>query len=132
MRSFPVKLGPLALLLTGIVLCLTALAILTLTAARADLAQAERYADTVRTRYALEQRGQAFLRDADEALRAGRSPDTLDAELTDTGVRKTFSHDGALLTVVLRTEDGSLTVEQWKRCREWAENVELGDLWPGS
>ena len=44
----PIKLGPLALLLTVITICLTTLAILTLTTARADLRLAEKYAERFR------------------------------------------------------------------------------------
>ena len=57
----PIKLGPLALLLTVITICLTTLAILTLTTARADLRLAEKYADTVAARYELERMGQAII-----------------------------------------------------------------------
>ena len=63
MRKTPVKLGPLALLLTVISICLTTLAVLTFTTARADRSLAEKYADTVAVRYGLEAEGQRFLRD---------------------------------------------------------------------
>ena len=51
----PVKLGPLALLLTVISICLTTMAILTFATARADRRLAEKYAATVRLRYELDQ-----------------------------------------------------------------------------
>ena len=54
MKQVPIKLGPLALLLTVISICLTTLAILSFTTASADLRLAEKYADTVQTRYELE------------------------------------------------------------------------------
>ena len=66
MNRAPIKLGPLALLLTVISICLTTLAILTFTTARADLSLAEKYAQTVETRYALERQGQEFLREVSE------------------------------------------------------------------
>ena len=53
MNQVPVKLGPLALLLTVISICLTTLAILTFSTARADGRLAERYAETVTLRYEL-------------------------------------------------------------------------------
>ena len=53
----PVKLGPLALLLTVISICLTTMAILTFATARADRRLAEKYAATVRLRYELDQEG---------------------------------------------------------------------------
>ena len=49
----PIRLLPLALLLTVISICLTVLAILTFSTAGADLRLAEKYAETVRTRYEL-------------------------------------------------------------------------------
>ena len=59
MNQVPVKLGPLALLLTVISICLTTLAILTFSTARADWRLADRYAQTVTARYDLMNEGQA-------------------------------------------------------------------------
>ena len=61
MKQVPIKLGPLALLLTVISICLTVLAILSFTTARADLRLAEKYAQTVSERYQLEISGQELL-----------------------------------------------------------------------
>ena len=47
MNKAPIRLGPMALLLTVISICLTILAILTFTTARADLRLAQKYAETV-------------------------------------------------------------------------------------
>ena len=44
MKQVPIKLGPLALLLTVISICLTTLAILTFATARADWRLAEKHA----------------------------------------------------------------------------------------
>ena len=67
----PIRLLPLALLLTVISICLTVLAILTFSTAGADLRLAEKYAETVRTRYELEIEGQEFLQ-----ANAARAADT--------------------------------------------------------
>ena len=64
MEETPIRLGPLALLLTVVSICLSVLAILTFTTAWADHALAEQYGETVQTRYALEQQGQRFLAEA--------------------------------------------------------------------
>ena len=56
MNKAPIRLGPMALLLTVISICLTILAILTFTTARADLRLAQKYAETVQARYAAERR----------------------------------------------------------------------------
>ena len=76
MNKAPIRLGPLALLLTVVSICLAILAILTFTTARADLRLAEKYALTVRERYALEKEGQEYL----AALNAGRA-DAPEAEV---------------------------------------------------
>ena len=50
MQQIPIKLGPLALLLTVISICLTTLSILTFSTSSADMRLAQRYAETVRER----------------------------------------------------------------------------------
>ena len=73
MKHVPIKLGPLALLLTVISICMTTLGILAFATARADWNLAQKYADTVQTRYTLEARGQGFLRDAAKACQEGKT-----------------------------------------------------------
>ena len=109
MNRAPVKLGPLALLLTVISICLTTMAILTFATARADRRLAEKYAATVRLRYELDEEGQQWLQSAgsdDEAV---------------------FERDGSTLTI--RVENGAVTA--WRHQRAWEEDLHL-DLWPGS
>ena len=67
MKHVPIKLGPLALLLAVISICLTTLALLNVSTAKADECLAEKFAETVQTRYALETEGQELL----ERLYAG-------------------------------------------------------------
>ncbi len=126
MRQVPVKLGPLALLLTLISICLTVLSVLNFTTARADLALAERYAETVSVRYALEVRGQELLRDLDTA---GAMPPEMTEDAQ--GVwRADLEKDGAHLYVgVKRAGDGWQIVE-WRQEKEWQEDTGL-DLWGG-
>lgn len=111
MNQVPVKLGPLALLLTVISICLTVLAILTFSTARADLALAERYAVTVKTRYELEIQGQEFLTTAGP------------------GETVSFEKDGMILNVAL-DEDGH--VSQWTMNRVWKQDEAIENLWPGN
>lgn len=110
MEQTPIRLGPLALLLTVISICLTVLAILTFSTARADLALAERYAQTVQTRYDLESQGQIFL--------ASAKP----------GQEQTFTEDGMRLTVAL---DERGNVSRWTLEKEWDQSDTIGGLWPG-
>ena len=99
MNKAPIRLGPLALLLAAVSICLTILAILSFSTAQADLRLAEKYAETVQTRYALERTGQEYI----AALNAGRettpSPD-------DEGViRAEFENNGYWLRIRLQ-DDG--------------------------
>ena len=128
MNQVPIKLGPLALLLTVISICLTTLSILTFTTARADMRMAEKYAETVRERYELEAEGQKFLRDTSEDIRSGIEyfPDQ------DGILRETISHDGARLEIGLRIIPGGYTVHSWRIQRQWAEDTSMGNLWPGN
>ena len=131
MKQVPIRLGPLTLLLTVISICLTTLAILTFTTARADMRLAEKYADTVRTRYALEVQGQEYRKELN-AL----PENTLDAlfreEADEDGILwSSFEQDGSKLRVGLRLEDGQLRVAAWRQEKEWNQDTIIGNLWMG-
>ena len=111
MNHIPIKLGPLALLLTVVLICLSVLAILTFTTARADLALAERYAQTVQTRYDLERQAQEFLVTA-------QPRDSL-----------AFEENGMRLIVSLDDEG---RVSRWTLERDWVQSDTIGGLWPGN
>lgn len=131
MKQIPIKLGPLTLLLTVISICLTVLAILSFTTARADLRLAEKYADTVRSRYALEKQGQAFRQELSET-------DPADYGLSGWERDK----DGVYHTVLTRddlslsigfcpNEKGKTDILQWQHTKDWAEDESIGQLWDG-
>ena len=128
MREVPIKLGPLALLLTVISICLTTLAILTFTTARADYALAEKYSETVRERYEMETAGQAYLREVDADLRQGVE------YMTDgDGVLwKTIEGENARLLIGLTFHDGTYAIDTWRIERQWAEDSAMGNLWSGN
>lgn len=137
MRHIPIKLGPLALLLTVISICMTTLGILSFTTARADWSLAEKYSDTVRLRYELEAEGQAFLGEAGRALADGGGGTALE-ELADTErdgdgvVRKVFTREEFTLTVgIVPEEDGGIRVVDWSIRKAWEPDEEIGSLWSG-
>ena len=133
MNQTPIKLGPLALLLTVISICLTTLTILTFTTARADVRLAEKYADTVTARYDLMNRGQEFLRSAREALAEGTSPESLlgaSAEADGT-IRCELEENGMKLSIGLAAEGERLELVDYRVTKEWSEDLDLGNLWPG-
>lgn len=134
MRHIPVRVGPLALLLTVISICMTTLGVLAFTTARADWKLAEQYAHTVHIRYELEELGQAFLRDAGEALESGAKEPAIpgitkgeDGTLTWTAQREEFR-----LTVEIVPKDGKgFRVARWTIQKDWEPEDGIGDLWLG-
>lgn len=127
MKQAPVRLGPLALLLTVISICLTILAILTFTTARADLRLAEKYAETVQSRYALEKEGQTYL----AAVNAGTVPAP---EPDENGTRcYELEKDGFVLHITLR-ENGAGAYEPvvWRQEKLWEQKETIDNLWSGS
>ena len=131
MNRAPIKLGPLALLLTVISICLTTLAILTFTTARADLSLAEKYAQTVETRYALERQGQEFLREVSETDPADYG--LMDWERDAAGIYRTeVEQDGMTLQIgFCPNADGSCRVVSWRMEKIWSEDDSIGELWDG-
>ncbi len=127
MKQTAIRLGPLALLLTVISICLTILAILTVTTARADLRLAEKYAETVKERTALETQGQELVRAVTVGEAGTLAPDadgTIRAELEQNGLRLrlALSPDG----------EGGWAVTDWRMEKEWTFDDTIDGLWSGS
>ncbi len=123
MKQVPIRPGPLALLLTVVGICLTMLAILTFTTARADLRLAEKYANTVSLRYELEAEGQRWLSEVQKGTvkRSG-----------DGTYRVTLEKDGSLLSIAAAGEDGEVRVLSWRHTRAWEPDTAIGNLWTGN
>ena len=113
MKHVPIRLGPLALLLTVISICMSTLSMLSYANAQADLRLAQRYAETTRIRYELEKEGQQYLL----AYRQGGLP-------AETVLEK----EGYKLHILLNGQGEPLL---WKIEREWEETTEIPDLWEG-
>lgn len=111
MNHVPIRLGPLALLLSVISICLTVLGVLTLSTAQADMALAERNAATVRTRYILEEEGQRYLMTARP------------------GSEKVIEHDTMRLRIVI-DKDGH--VSRWTLEKDWDIDHAMDGLWTGN
>ncbi len=126
MSKTPVRLGPLALLLTVISICLAILAILTFTTVRADCRLAEKYAATVQARYALEKEGQEHL----AALSSGREPAPEPDE--DGLLRIELEKEGYLLHIALLPdgEDG-YEIVSWRQEKPWEQEEIIDNLWDG-
>ena len=119
-----VRLGPAALLLAVIAICLAILAILTFTTARADLRLAEKYADTVRARYALEGDGQKYMAEL------AASPDTAPQADADGVIRVDMERDGYRLRIALEPDGtGGFRTVGWRHEKPWEQEQTIGDLW---
>ncbi len=131
MKQVPIKLGPLALLLTVISICLTMLSILSFTTARADMRLAEKYAETVSTRYELEAEGQQYLADIRGTVPFVAAGSLAGTEQDEDGIIwKQFEKGGARLRIGTDPAD-DFRVVSWKHSKEWEEDTDIGDLWPG-
>ena len=129
MKDVPVKLGPLALLLTVISICMTVLAILAFTTARADLSLARTYAETVRERYSLEILGQQYLQETADDLSQGiiLMPDA------DGMVHETIEQGSMKLDIALQPKGASgFRIGSWRVERRWVEDTDIGNLWDGT
>ena len=133
MKHIPIRLGPLALLLTVISICMTTLGILAFTTARADMSLAEKYASTVQSRYVLEKQGQDFLRQAGEALAAGSALEKMEGAEKDEdgGVYRTFECGEFRLQVGILQEEESFRVTKWRIQKDWEPAGGMMDLWDG-
>ncbi|MDO4990551.1 MAG: hypothetical protein Q4E45_08625 [Eubacteriales bacterium] len=126
MNHSPIRLGPLALLLTVISICLTILAILTFTTARADLRLAEKYAETVQTRCALEKDGQEYLAGLNDGL------ETVPRRDQDGIYRLDLEREGYLLHMgLIRDGSGGFDVVSWRLEKTWEQADTIGNLWSG-
>ncbi len=129
-----IRLGPLALLLAVISICVTTLAILSIATASADLRIAGQYADMVTIRYALETEGQIFLREAGEAALSGQKPALLPDTVTDdTGVtwKEIWREDWKLTAGIRSDEDGEISVVCWRIGKAWEAGTGVENLWDG-
>ena len=132
MTQVPIKLGPLALLLTVISICLTTLAILTFTTAQADQRLADRYAQTVETRYQLETQGQAFYQEVQEAVTRKDTVSLVPYLVREPNeYEKQITEGDASLTVRIRNEDGDCKIVSWKTVHSWEEDTNV-NIWNGS
>lgn len=128
MKQIHVRLGPLALLLTVIVICMTVLGLLAVTTARGDMSMAQRYAESVEARYNLEAQGQAFL------WHTAQDPDSLKwLEADEEGTRwKVISEDGLSLRIGLARDGSRFRIVSWQLIRDdWEPHEDMGELWSG-
>lgn len=131
MKQVPIKLGPLALLLAVISICLTTLAILTFSTAQADQRLADRFADTVSARYQLDAKGQEFLSELSRDVHDRGTSATEDFISKDGGYVHEITQDVDTLTIRFEIADGEVSVLQYRFARAWEEDPGL-NFWDGN
>lgn len=131
MKQIPIRLGPVALVLTVMAVCLTVMAILTVSTAGADKTLATMFADSTQIRYSLEAGGQEFLRDADVALaEGGKLTDLPDTEGyaggPDGSVERVLRLEGYHLTIrLVPAGDRDYRVAAWSLEKDWEEQQDV-------
>lgn len=132
MRQTP-KLGPLALLLTVISICLTIMSVLSMTTASADMRLAQKYADTVKERYALEIKGQELIAELNASSDRGTIPDEFTISDDQNGMMNADLKEGELtLRIGVKAKDGGYEIVSWKYEHDWEQDLTIGNLWPGN
>mgnify|MGYP002627408206 FL=1 len=120
-NKVPLRLGPLAVLLLVVSVALTTLSILSYSTAHADLILAQRFAQSVESRYALEREGNRFLYDL-------KQQNADDYTVEDDIVRKEWELNGYTLRIEVRN---LREVEKWQIRKEWEYDDTISDLWNG-
>ena len=124
MKRNHVRLGPFALILAVITLCMAVLSVLSLSTALADMRLSEKYAETVSLRYELEYEGQKYL----DSIRKDISLLTENATGDDGVYIVRFEKDRSVLLVGIRLNGSEPEVVYWKHQRLWEEenSINLG------
>ena len=115
MNTGRLRLGMLSILLSVIVICMGVLSLLSFATSMADYRLSNRYAQTIRIRYALEEEGRELL------SRMG------DTDIIETEIEK----EGYKLIIGAEKENGKVSVTAWSILKIWEEDTSIDDLWKG-
>ena len=136
MDTKKVRLGSISILMSVILLCVTVLAVLSLTSARADDVMAQRFADQTSAYYDLQNEGQRYLAKADEEIKrsgfdgaiSALSADGAYLDLDGNIVRE-IENETMKLTIILSSGADGYKVEVYRTGILWEEDLTL-DLLP--
>ena len=124
MNRPPIRLGPLAILLLVISTALTTMAILTYSTSKADLVLAQRFADSVRIRYQLDEQGCRIMQQLEEDPQSAAA---IGFEYNEGKYEYHSSLEGYTLTIVI-DESGQLVSNRIHK--DWSPEDDY-NLWPG-
>ncbi len=116
MNTGRLRLGMLSILLTVIVICMSVLALLSYATSLADLRLSNRYAQTVKVRYELEEEGRRLLSEAG------------DTAIIDTEIQL----EGYKLSIKADKQNGETSFDTWSIQKIWEEEDSIDDLWGGN
>ena len=113
MDTKKVRLGSISILLTVILLCVTVLAVLSLTTARADAVLANRYAAATTDYYELQNEGQAFLAEVrnlntsiqEAGIQGESAQQVLEDAIANLESLGAEAEEGSGLTILIRKEE---------------------------
>ena len=121
------RIGPISLFTLIIVLCLAVLTVLSVTTSLAELSTTERQAATTTETYQLEPSASSssptwtprWLKALEDVPQRYSDSTVRDGEL----ISATFSMEsGRTLAIVLRIQNNTHTIEQWKVTAEWIDD----------
>lgn len=132
----PVRTGALTLLITTVLICLSVLAVLALTTARADLSMAEKSLAGLQSQAKTEQAGQEALAALDAALKqSGTLPEGAESGAGGE-IRLTLTEEEGTLLIVAEPKDpepedpAAYRITAWRITSQWTPDQSL-DLWNG-
>ena len=129
-----IRLGSVTLLFSVIIICVSVLAVLSISTAVADSAMAERFAQETETTYSLENDAQARISEIADVFAQyhGEAVDFLPeyAEVADENtVLFSVQNEKKIISVMLSIgDDYSLSVSSWKETPLWTEDNEINVL----
>ena len=129
-----VRLGPIAIFLTVVAIILSTLSILSVATTNADMVLAERFAAVTKERYALEAKGERFLKTLDEQAQSGRINEAgLSLEKTKNGYRRIIMDEKYWLDMEVAgpDESRSFKITKWEIKKKWKEDDPYENVWKG-
>ena len=136
-----IRLGPIAVFMTIVVIVLATLSVLTTATTNADKVMATRFADVTKTRYELEAKGEKFIQMYDEQVQSGKAdPGKLGAKRSGSEYVKSIKNKGYILEVRVRpagsSADGRVKnkkyeITGWKLKKEWNADDPYSNVWKG-
>ena len=121
-----IRLGPIAIFMTIVVIVLATLSVLTTATTNADKVMAERFAAVTSARYELEAAGQQFLKEYDAQAAAGA--------VTEADRQTKIEQDGYTLEIQVSAPDGNgnYEIEKWDLKKNWKADDPLTHIWKGA